>query len=450
MKLSTSRLAAFSSALLLEGALAATSGNFDVLTINVAGLPAILNDNGVPGDKAANAAAMGAKFSEYGIDVVQLQEDFNYHAHVYRTNTHPHRTATSGGVPFGSGLNTVSYLPWVDFRRIKWNKCSDASQFDCLTPKGFTFMRVAISSDSSTAAYVDFYNLHADAGVEPGDFTARNDNVKQVVDYIATWSKGNAVVVAGDFNSRYTRTGDTGIRDLLASENPSGPRLKDAWVELLYNNVIPQSPSSCGNPAANDLCEIVDKVFYRASPLLNLQATDVRYDTLRFLQADGNILTDHNPVLVNYTWSSGASLRQSSLFGGPHGTWFSDVPVLAGTNKPKTATITFRGGSRLDSVGLTLTDGTLFAHGGTGGSVVSLVLEATEYWTQAELCSGQRKGQTRNFYIRAVTSSGRSLTAGSATSSCQTFTAPSGWQIVGFVGQDGSEVDQLAFVYAPR
>lgn len=74
MKLSTSRLAAFSSALLLEGALAATSGNFDVLTINVAGLPAILNDNGVPGDKAANAAAMGAKFSEYGIDVVQLQE----------------------------------------------------------------------------------------------------------------------------------------------------------------------------------------------------------------------------------------------------------------------------------------------------------------------------------------------------------------------------------------
>ncbi|KAK4183575.1 Horcolin [Podospora australis] len=440
-------------ALLLDGALAATtSGTLSVLAINVAGLPAILNDNGVPGDKATNAATIGSKFAEHAYDVIQLQEDFNYHAHIYRTDNHPHRTATSGGVPFGSGLNTVSNYEWVDFRRIKWSKCSDASQSDCLTPKGFTFMRVAISSasDNSTTAYADFYNIHADAGVEPGDLEARNSNVNQVAEYIATWSKGNAVVVAGDFNSRYTRAGDTAIRALLSSESPSGPGLKDAWVEVLFGNSIPPAQGGCSNPAENNECEVVDKVFYRSSPLLNLQADTVRYDTSRFLQPDGNILTDHNPLFVNFTWSPGASLRQSALFGGPHGTWFSDVPALSAIRKPKASVLTFRGGSRLDSVGLTLTDGTRLTHGGLGGTAASLTLGASEYWTEATLCSGQRGGQTRNFSIRAATSTGRTLTSGTTTKDCKTFVAPSGWQIVGFLGQDGSEVDQLAFVYAPR
>lgn len=66
--------AAVPATLLLDGALAATSGTFNILAMNVAGLPAILNDNGVPGDKADNAAAIGAKLAEYGYDVVQLQE----------------------------------------------------------------------------------------------------------------------------------------------------------------------------------------------------------------------------------------------------------------------------------------------------------------------------------------------------------------------------------------
>ena len=30
------------------------------------------------------------------------------------------------------------------------------------------------------------------------------------------------------------------------------------------------------------------------------------------------------------------------------------------------------------------------------------------------------------------------------------FTAEAWWQIVGFLGQDGDEIDQLAFIYAPQ
>jgi hypothetical protein len=59
---------------------AVTNGDFNVLAFNVAGLPAILNDNAVPGDKATNAGTIGTLFTEYDYDVIHVQEDFAYHA----------------------------------------------------------------------------------------------------------------------------------------------------------------------------------------------------------------------------------------------------------------------------------------------------------------------------------------------------------------------------------
>jgi hypothetical protein len=61
-------------------AAAATSGEFNVLSFNVAGLPSILNDNSVPGDKATNAGTIGTLFAKYDYDVIHVQEDFAYHA----------------------------------------------------------------------------------------------------------------------------------------------------------------------------------------------------------------------------------------------------------------------------------------------------------------------------------------------------------------------------------
>ena len=88
-----------------------------------------------------------------------MLQDFNYHAYIYATDTHPHRTPTTGGVPFGSGLNTVANYPWSKFQQVKWNACWFNSG-DCLTPKGFSFMRMQIAD----GVEVDLYNLHADAG----------------------------------------------------------------------------------------------------------------------------------------------------------------------------------------------------------------------------------------------------------------------------------------------
>ena len=145
-------------ALALPAALAA-SGTFSFLTLNVAGLPAILNSNDVPGDKTTNTASIGQDFAHDGFDLIHVQEDFNYHATLYANDNHTYRTATSGGVPFGSGLNTLSNYDWTDFTRITWDQCY-LDEGDCLTPKGFTYMRWSPAS----GVRIDVYNLHTDAG----------------------------------------------------------------------------------------------------------------------------------------------------------------------------------------------------------------------------------------------------------------------------------------------
>ena len=94
-----------------------TTGEFSILSFNVAGLPAILQSNDVPGDKTDNTATIGKYFSEYNFSLIHVQEDFNYHATLYANDDHPYRTATSGGAGIGSGLNTLSNFDWVDFER---------------------------------------------------------------------------------------------------------------------------------------------------------------------------------------------------------------------------------------------------------------------------------------------------------------------------------------------
>lgn len=483
----------------LPAALAATSGSLSALSMNVAGLPEILQNNDVPGDKTTNTATIGQKLAEYGYDIVHVQEDFNYHATLYEYDTHPYRTATSGGVPFGSGLNTLSNFDWINFTRVKWDTCSNASGTDCLTPKGFTFMRAKIdegvwldvynlrrsdhSSSKSTGKltrtssfrygcwvselacnYNDlrlrtlFFSLFFEISsldrigsgttstdnsysTEDDDETARTSNIKQVADYIDTWSIGNAVLVFGDTNSRYTRVAD----NIATFTSQNG--LTDAWVEIEHAGTPPSEELLCENPSTTDACETVDKLFYRGSKLLTLSATDFRYDSKNFLQSNGSILSDHNPIFVSLDWSVSSSLRQSNFWGGPHGNWFSDVPSLPASPSPAGATLTMRGSERVDGIGIALADGTSFTHGGAGGTESSLTLAAGEYVNSVYLCQDKYNDHTRIFHLKATSSSGQTVSTGAETSDCVTYDAPSGFGLVGFVGQDGDEIDQLALLW---
>ncbi|WP_128431220.1 jacalin-like lectin [Streptomyces cyaneus] len=412
-------------------AVAATTGTFNALTYNVAGLPEGLSS----GNPEKNTPLISPRLAAY--DIVNVQEDFNYHAALYAGDNHPHRTATSGGVPFGDGLNTLSDYAFEDFERVKWKDCTGTN---CLTPKGFSLARVRLAE----GVFVDLYNVHTNADATEDALAARRSNVEQLSDFIQANSSGNAVIVMGDTNTRYTRSGDN-IRT-LADENG----LTDAWVQLVKGGVRPTQGADallCPTTAPPNGCEVVDKVLYRGSKLLTLDATRYNNEWASFLDSAGGNLSDHFPHTVDFSYTLNSSLRAGDFIGGPHGTAFNDADDLPATPAPRT--LTLRGGSRLDAVSLTHDGGTALTHGGTGGTATSLTLASGEHLTAVKLTQGQKDGRTRIFSAAFTTDKGRGLSAGTATSDTKTFTAPSGWQIVGFTGRAGDEIDKLGVLYAP-
>ena len=75
-------------AVFITRVLGATSGEFNVLSMNVAGLPAILQDNDVPGDKETNSETIGSLFAEYGYDIIHVQEgQCLVQIHILRTSS---------------------------------------------------------------------------------------------------------------------------------------------------------------------------------------------------------------------------------------------------------------------------------------------------------------------------------------------------------------------------
>ncbi|MFF4209336.1 jacalin-like lectin [Streptomyces sp. NPDC001796] len=419
-------------------AAAADSGTFNVLSYNVAGLPEGISS--APTPRQSSTTTIGSRLGPY--DIVQVQEDFNYHAYLYAADSHPYRTPTSGGAGVGSGLNTLSGIPYDtdDFERVHWNSCQYDSG-DCLTPKGFTFMRERLAE----GVYVDFYNLHTNAGTNDGDLTARADNLKQLTDFIKTHSAGNAVVVMGDTNTRYTRSGDT-IAEFAAANG-----LTDAWVKLVRGGTPPakgSDPLLCDENAVTNSCEVVDKILYRGSKLVSLGATAYNNEHAKFLTDDGKMLSDHDPITAAFSWTRNSAFQLGDQFGGPHGDYYNDLDsVPAGA---RATGISLRSGSRVDQVGVTLAGGTTLAHGGTGGTASSLTLGSGEYVTSVQLCEGRYDGHTRIFSAKFTTNLGRSLAGGTTTSDCVTRTAPSGWQIAGFHGRSGGEVDKIGFIYTRR
>jgi len=417
---------------------ALTVYNFSVLSCNVAGLPQILSS---ATNRDLYTPIIGQKVRDY--DIVNVQEDFNYHAALYANDNHLYRTATTGGAGIGSGLNTMSNFPFSDdIDRVKWtdNSGTDGNN---LTPKGFTWLRIRMSE----GVYIDVYNIHTGAGDVDAALDARRKNIDQIVAYIKANSDGNAVLIFGDTNCRYSRLGDN-IRNII-----SGLGATDSWVKLIKNGLAPELGSAalvCDDMATiltSFDCEVVDKIFYRGNNYINLSALAYTVEDAKFRYTDGSPLSDHRPVYTKFQYTLNSALRLSDQFGGPHGTSYNDVNSIP--SSPMVSKIGIRAASRVDQISISLTNGQTFTHGGTGGTANSLTMNTGEYVKSVSICSDKYNGSTRIFYIKYTTSAGRTLVGGSTTSSSVTYAAPAGWQIVGFHGRSGDALDKMGVIYAP-
>lgn len=403
-----------------------------VLSYNVAGLPSIISS----GNPSQNTKAIGRLLKPYNI--VNVQEDFNYHADLYSTDTHVYRSPTSGGVPFGSGLNLMSDYPFSEYEQVKWKDCT-VSQGNCLTPKGFTFTRSEIES----GVYVDVYNVHTGAGSTEDEMTKRRLNLEQLMGFIKSFSEGNAVLVFGDTNTRYTRSGDN-IKEFV-----QGLGLTDTFVQLALGGVVPVkgAPAVVCDAALNNFktCEVVDKIMYRGSKTVLLEAVEHALEVDRFKNATGAQLSDHYALAATLRWKRNEEFLTSILVGGPHGTPFNDVTAL--NARAKLAFVGLRSAKRIDQVVFGVAGGPQLKHGGNGGTYKQLDLQAGEFIQSVRIATVQKDGRTRVGFLEFQTNFGRSLKGGEGSNDMQTISAPNGYQVAGMNGRAGTELDKLGFLF---
>ncbi|BBX73076.1 endonuclease/exonuclease/phosphatase family protein [Mycobacterium shinjukuense] len=262
------------------------SGDFSILTYNIAGLPFPLSSAILP--RFLYTKEIGQRLNAYY--VANVQEDFAYHDFLIKKSTMASQTPPSPptllwpiGVPFSDGLNTLAQFKVKRLDRQTWWQCSADN---CLTAKGFSYSQLQMPGGET----IDLYNLHTNTG--GGVFTA--DNLNQISNYIQQNSAGRAVIVTGDFNARYSEPG--GIVTAFANANG----LTDAWVQLEYGGITPTNAPVC---MVGNQCELLDKIFYRSGQGVTLNATAYANEAPKFFNSQGEPLSDHSPPMVTFQYT---------------------------------------------------------------------------------------------------------------------------------------------------
>ncbi|KAJ8575848.1 hypothetical protein ON010_g3364 [Phytophthora cinnamomi] len=233
-------------------------------------------------------------------------------------------------------------------------------------------------------------------GVIEADLKARPSNLAQLSDFISDHSSGNAVIVVGDTNTRYTLEKDS-IREFTESQ-----RLTDAWVQHVCNGTPPDKGSGCNIATMTNKCEYVDKIMFRGIKYINLEFVNWNNENAVFLGTNGSPLSDHPPIASTFSWTLNPDVRFGKTAGGPHGMRISDIgSLVAGQD---IGSITLRFGERCHGIELqvsSLTEQT-FAHDGSGGHVATLALGPGECITPMEAHWWKRKEATRGFSISVL------------------------------------------------
>ncbi len=267
------------------------SGDFIALTYNVAGLPESLSQS-MP---LENTPLIGPLLNDY--DLVLLQESWQtpdpnpaaplrgYHEILVGASTHPYKTVPAMQ-PFGSdparpnallsdGLNIFSEFPLGETTRTAWTECN-ATSSDCLALKGFS--RTSTEIEGKT---VHLYDLHMEAGVTRADDDLRDADIDQLLAALEADSQARALIIAGDFNL------DT---DAEPAKSQLARLLQSAGLTDACERV------DCGHPGN------IDKVLYRSSSDVTLEAMSWDLETDVFVAPDGRPLSDHDPLAVHFRY----------------------------------------------------------------------------------------------------------------------------------------------------
>lgn len=251
-----------------------TEGELTLLTYNVAGLPDGVSQS-MPIEYTPQISPLLNLY-----DLALVQEDFAYHdllvadaEHPYQSDPHP--ASDPRALEFGDGLNEFSQFAFAPLDRVTWAQCNGTidSGSDCLTIKGF----YAATHTIAEAIEIDVYDLHMDAGGSPGDIAARDAQVAQLVAHIEANAGDRPVIVAGDTNM--DEADEPSFQALLG-----GAELVDVCRAL-----------ECGDE------DRIDRVLVRSSAAIELLPVAWVVDD-RFVDRDGNQLSDHEAVGVTIGW----------------------------------------------------------------------------------------------------------------------------------------------------
>ncbi|POM67931.1 Hypothetical protein PHPALM_15970 [Phytophthora palmivora] len=136
-------------------------------------------------------------------------------------------------------------------------------------------------------------------------------------------------------------------------------------------------------------------------------------------------------------------------FGGPHGKDFSDSGMVK--SGQKVLSVSIRSHKRVDAVSLNIVnpsgEETTLYHGGNGGEMNTTALAEGEHITDIEANWGKELGHTRVKYIKFTTNLGKIIEGGRHTDSVGVDNAKEGYQLGGFVGRSGDEVDMVGAIW---
>ena len=305
---------------------------FTACALNVDGMPNNVLGYNLNGDGPGESGSVliGQYLRDKGFDIIGVSENFNYNNTIFNEMSGSYNQGYyRGGMSFGSNGASFSNMrfdtdglnifvkniygigPSAEGYDVNWQLWShqagsvsdgDGGQYDELVKKGFRYYEVTLKA----GFIVDVFVLHMDAGsrygdsgtdVDGADAQARNDQLLQLKDYILNnKNNGRPKIVIGDTNCRYTR--DKVKANFVNPVEESGLyTVRDAWVELLRNNVYPtyntaSLVSGSRNSATN---EIVDKIIY-----LNPTSGTRRIHATQFNVDESYDLGDHMPVVVTF------------------------------------------------------------------------------------------------------------------------------------------------------